>query len=85
MEHGPQRRRNVCPVRVVEQGVLLPGGGEAPLDTFQPPEHVEGNAVFGDAVTVHDLCRKWTRNIINEKVVKQFTAVFIKAVQGAVQ
>ncbi len=41
---------------MVEQGVLLPGGGETPLDALQSPEHVEGNAVLGDAVTVHDLC-----------------------------
>ena len=68
VKHGPQRRRNVCPVRVVEQGVLLPGRGEAPLDTFQPPEHVEGNAVFGDAVTVHNLCSKLPTNILKKNV-----------------
>jgi len=55
VEHGPQCGGNADAVGVGEHGVLLPGGGQAPLHALQPPQHVEGDAVLGDAVRVHDL------------------------------
>ena len=55
VEDQAQVGRDVRAVAVVKHGVLLPGGGQRPLHSLQPPEHVEGDAVLRQAVHVNHL------------------------------